>query len=453
MRVGDFGEGFTWGVASAAWQIEGAWDADGKTPSVWDHAGHRRRVRGGPLGDVAIDFAHRYRADIEIVRGLGFGAKRLSFAWPRIIPGGTGRPSPAGIAFYDRIIDACLEASIEPWFTLYHWDLPQRLHERGGWANRDVVGWFGEYADACAAAFGDRVRHWMVFNEPNIHALHLSSGIFDRFGLHLRRYFTAAHHMNLATAEGGRRLRDALPAGADVGTTHQVMPFRPWGRADPWQRRALRAYEAIVNGIFLDPLGGRGYPWGASGLADRHLRRVVRDGDEELATHRFDFLGIQYYWPPHLRRAPIPGLWGVPTAAPGRRGQQVRTALRWPVEPRGLGVALRRYAGHPVADRLVVTENGAAFEDRVETVSGERRVHDGLRTWFYASHLAEVLAARREGVPVDGYFCWSYADNIEWALGAGPRFGLVHVDYDDDLRRTPKDSARWFQRFLAGAEV
>ena len=446
MHVDDFGADFTWGVASAAWQIEGAWDAEGKSPSVWDHAAHHRRVRGGPVSDVAIDFYHRFDEDLALTADLGFGATRLSLSWPRILPDGTGRPSAAGLAFYDRVVDAALARGLTPWLTLYHWDLPHVLHQRGGWADRRIVDWFGEYAQVCADALGDRVRHWMVFNEPNMHALQLLGGIFDRPGLHLRRGFRSIHHINLAIAEAARRLRAALPDEAVVGTTHQTMPFHPFAPRDRWMRRAVGAYEALCNGMFLDPLGGRGYPWEASGLLPRYLGPAVQDGDEARIAHRFDVLGVQYYYPPALRRAPLPGLWGVPRLRPPRSYPAVRTSLGWPVNPEGLGVVLRRLADHPVADRLVVTENGAAFPD--EVVDG--RVHDDLRTWYYRSHLAEVLAARQDGVPVDGYFCWSYADNIEWALGRGPRFGLVHVDYDDDLRRTPKDSARWFQRFLAG---
>ncbi|MCC5951866.1 MAG: family 1 glycosylhydrolase [Acidimicrobiia bacterium] len=447
MQRDDFGKDFTWGVASAAWQIEGAWNAHGKSPSVWDHAGHRRRVRGGAkVGDRGIDFFHRYPEDIGLIAELGFAASRFSLSWPRIIPEGTGAPNPSGLAFYDRVIDTCLEHGIEPWLTLYHWDLPLCLHERGGWANRDVIDWFADYAAVCAEAFGDRVTHWMVCNEPNMHALQILVGIFDRFGLHLRRYFTSVHHLNMAIAEAGRTLSALLPADAKVGTTHQTAPMHPFHPTSPLRRAGHDALDALCNGMFLEPLGGRGYPFAASSLLRRYLAPAVRGDDLDALSHRFDFLGIQYYYPPHVVPAPVPGLWAVPSPVPPRSYPKVRTSLGWPVEPRGLSEVLRRYSGHPVADRLVVTENGAAFPDTV--VDG--RVHDDLRIWYYRSHLAEVLAAQREGVPVDGYFCWSYADNVEWALGRTPRFGLVHIDYDDDFRRTPKDSARWFARFLAG---
>lgn len=446
MHVDDFGAGFRWGVASAAWQIEGAWDADGKSPSVWDHADHHRRVRGGPAGEVAIDAYHRFADDLALIAGLGFGANRFSLAWTRILPDGAGKPNAAGIDFYDRVIDACLERGLEPWVTLYHWDLPLSLHRQGGWADRRSIDWFAEYSATCARAFGDRVRHWLVCNEPNMHALQILGGIFDRPGVHLRRFFASVHHLNLAIAESGRVLRDELGAGHRIGTTHQVIPFHPFDGGGAVRGPGVRAFEALCNGMFLDPLGGRGYPFDASWLLRRYLQPVVRDGDLEQATHRFDLLGVQYYQPVTVVPAPIPGLWGVPSTRQPKGSPPVRTALGWGVNPAGLTEALRRCAAHPVADRLVVTENGAAFDD----VLVDGRVHDDLRTWYYRTHLEAVLEAKRDGVPVDGYFCWSYADNIEWALGAKPRFGLLYVDYDDDLRRYPKDSARWFSRFIAG---
>lgn len=455
MHRDDFGDTFTWGVASAAWQIEGAWDSDDKSPSIWDHADHHHKVAGGPVGDVAIDFAHRYPEDLALVAELGFDAKRLSLSWPRIIPDGIGRRSDAGIAFYRTILEACRANGLEPWVTLYHWDLPRSLHERGGWSNREIVEWFAAYAEAAADAFGDLVTHWMVANEPSMHALHHLLGFFDRTPS-LARYVRVAHHQNLAIAEAARRMRTVLGDDAVIGTTHATMPIWTRRSDNRWGRRSVRAWDAILNRMFLDPLGGLGYPWGEAPLIERTLAKVVRDGDEAAAGHRFDFLGIQYYQPQVIRSVPIPGVWGlpIPPVRPPKGFEPVKTAMGWVVRPGGLGDVLRRWADHPVADRLVVTENGAAFDDTlIVERDGTRRVHDSLRTWYYRTHLAEVASAVADGVPVDGYFAWSYADNIEWVLGRRPRFGLVHVDYDADLRRTPKDSALMFRRLLAGAQV
>jgi beta-glucosidase len=455
MHRDDFGPDFTWGVASAAWQIEGAWDADGKTPSIWDHAGHHHKVSGGPVGDVAIDFAHRYPEDLGLISSLGFDASRISLSWPRLIPSGTGAVEPRGVEFYERILDASRDRGVEPWVTIYHWDLPRSLHERGGWSNRDSVEWFADYAEAVAGALGDRITRWMIANEPSMHALHHLIGCFD-LTPSLRRYARVGHHQTLAIAEAARRIRGVLGPDAVIGTTHQCMPVWPDEGLGPWAERGRRAYEAVLNGMFLDPLGGLGYPWGDAPLVDRALRSVVRDGDEDLATHRFDFLGVQYYQPLLLKRAPIPGLWAlpIPPIRPPKGLAPVKTGIGWLVQPEGLGNVLRRYADHPVADRLVVTENGAAFDDvLVHDADGTPRVHDSLRTWYYRLHLAEVAKAIADGLPIDGYFAWSYADNIEWALGRKPRFGLVYVDYEDDLRRIPKDTALWFKRFLAGDTV
>ncbi|MBS1849235.1 MAG: family 1 glycosylhydrolase [Actinobacteria bacterium] len=455
MHRDDFGTDFTWGVASAAWQIEGAWDSHDKTPSIWDHAGHHRRVSGGAVGDDAIDFAHRFRDDLALVASLGFGAKRLSLSWPRLIPGGTGEVSSRGVEFYREVFESCRTNGLEPWVTLYHWDLPRSLHERGGWATRDAVEWFADYAESVASVLGDVVGRWMIANEPSMHALHHLLGVFDRTPS-LTRYVRVAHHQTLAIAEAARRMRKVLGEDAVIGTTHQALPIWIRNENTAWGSRASRAWDTAMNRMFLDPLGGLGYPWGEAPLIDRVLRTVVRDGDEDAATHRFDFLGVQYYQPQVVKRAPIPGLWAlpIPPLRPPKSFQPVTTAMGWVVEPSGLSDVLRRWAGHPVAERLVVTENGAAFRDELTVdAEGNRRVHDALRTWYYRTHLAEVASAIADGVPVDGYFAWSYADNIEWMLGRKPRFGLVYVDYDNDLQRTPKDSALWFQRFLSGIDV
>ena len=455
MHRDDFGPNFTWGVASAAWQIEGAWNADDKTPSVWDHADHHGKVAHGPVGDVAIDFANRYDDDLALVADLGFDAKRLSLAWPRLIPSGTGALSEAGVAFYRRILEACRAQGLQTWLTLYHWDLPQSLHERGGWSNRDVVEWFANYAHTAAETFGDLVDVWMVANEPTMHGLHHALGFFDRTPS-LARYVRVVHHQNLAIAEGGRRMRAVLGDDAKIGTTHASMPIHVRRPDTPAGERALRAWDVVFNRIVLDPLGGLGHPWGEAPLVDRVLRKVYRDGDDKLATHRFDFLGIQYYQPQTVLALPIPGLRGIPWAPirPPKGFEPVKTDMGWVVKPSGLGDVLRRWADHPIADRLVVTENGAAFADTLtHDADGTPRVHDDLRTWYYRTHLDQVRGAIADGVPVDGYFAWSYADNIEWVYGRRPRFGLVYVDYEDDFRRVPKDTALWFKRLLAGDDV
>ncbi len=448
MRAADFGTDFTWGVASAAWQVEGAWDLHGKRPSVWDEAGRRGRIAGGRVGDDAIDFYHRYPEDIALIKELGFGANRFSISWPRIMGDGDGPPNQKGIDFYHRVIDACLEAGIEPWATVHHWDMPQALYAKGGWGQRAVIEPFARLAEVCADAFGDKVKHWMVFNEPASVASHLLIGGYGRRGLYPRHTLRCVHHMNLATAEAGRRMRAILPAGSQIGTTNIITLARPYEPTDERTRRRKAAIEALTSDMFIDPAGGLGYPFEKNRLL-RWMEPAILDGDLEAATFRFDFMGLQYYGPLVLKPTGIPLVGAIPSFSLPDPEVKLRSDIGIPADPEGLYHVLRRYAAHPAADRLHVTESGLGLRDRVH--DGE--IHDDVRIWYVREHLRSVLRAKQEGVPVDGFFHWSYADNIEWFFGRRPRFGLVYVDYDDGFRRIPKQSARWFQGFLAGAEA
>lgn len=451
-RASDFGDGFTWGVAHASYQVEGAWDADGKGPSIWDEFTHRRgllgrsRIRDGSTGDVACDFYHRYREDTALVARLGFRAQRFSVSWPRVLPEGTGRANPAGLDFYARVVDACLEAGVEPWVTLYHWDLPQALQARGGWANRDVLGWFEEYVALVARALGDRVRHWMVFNEPlSFTILGYLAGAHAPGVRSPMAFLRAVHHVNLCQAVGARVLRD-LARGAAVGTTQYFAPILPW-RDGALFEPARRAVDALVNRLYVEPNLGLGYPTRDLPLARWIGRRIARPGDEQAIRVDWDFLGAQYYTRLRALPLPIPWLRGAPLFGRDFRRYDV-TSTGWEVQPDGLYEVLSRLHGYGRFARLVVTENGASFADRLE---GDR-VRDPRRIAFYEDHLAQVLRARREGVPVDGYFCWSLTDNFEWADGYVPRFGLVYVDYPTQ-RRIVKDSGRWWRAWLAGETV
>ena len=445
----DFGDGFTWGVATAAYQIEGAWDADGKGPSVWDEFTHGRgplglrRIKDGATGDVATDSYHRFEEDIALVAAMGFGAYRFSISWPRVMPDGTGAVNAAGLDYYSRVVDACLAAGVEPWVTLYHWDLPAALERRGGWTNREIVGWFSDYVSVVVAALGDRVRHWMVFNEP------LSFTMLGYLlGAHApgRRgpaaFCAAAHHVNLATAEGARAARAASPrSDASIGTTQYLSPVLASG-VGPLAGIAERSADALVNRLFLEPNLGLGYPWDDCGLL-RGIKRHHRPGDDELATIDLDFLGVQYYTRLRAPWLPIPGIWTIPHFGQDR-GCEL-TSMGWEVRPEGLGMVLDRVHAYSAYDRVVVTESGASFDE--ELVDG--RVHDNRRIAYFQRHLGELRATIDRGVPVEGYFCWSLLDNFEWTFGYRPRFGLVHVDYATQ-QRVVKDSGRWFARLLGG---
>jgi len=445
-RRSDFGAGFRWGVASAAYQIEGAWDADGKGPSIWDTFSHRRRwpvptVRAGENGDVACDFYHRYAEDVHLAAGLGFDVKRFSVSWPRVLPAGTGAVNAKGLDFYSRVVDACLENGLEPWVTLYHWDLPQALQDRGGWANRDVLGWFGEYVGVIASHLGDRVKRWMVFNEPlSFCAGGYLIGIGAPGIVSRRRFLASVHHVNLCQAVGASVLRDRV-AGAVVGTTHVTLPILATGTS-PRHLRAQRTLDAALNRVYVEPNLGLGYP-----VADcsflRPVERFFRAGDEAAVRVDFDFVGAQYYtrvWAPPL---PVPWLGTLPYPGRNHRRYEIN-ALGQTMQPDGLHESLVRLHAYGRFPSIVVTENGTAVPD---TLEGER-VYDLRRIGYFRRHLAEVLRARRDGVPVDGYFVWSLLDNFEWAEGYAARFGIVYTDYPTQ-RRIVKDSGLWFRGLLA----
>ncbi|GAA4409202.1 GH1 family beta-glucosidase [Fodinibacter luteus] len=443
------GPDFTWGVATAAFQIEGSPTADGKGPSIWDTFTHQRDrhgrtpVKDGSTADVATDSYRRYAEDIALVKALGFGAYRFSLSWPRIMPAGIRPVNRRGLDHYARVVDACLEAGVEPWVTLFHWDLPQALEDRGGWTARDTVHRYCDYVTVVAEALGDRVDHWMLFNEPlNIVISGHVTGAMAPGRRSLPAYFAALHHVNLATGLGSRALRAADP-DATVGTTHYLSP--PIGSGPgPLARVAERAADAVLNRAFLEPLLGLGYPWRESPLL-LGVRPFIRDGDTTDAVADLDFLGVQYYTRLRAPFLPIPGLWTVPRFGGAEHGHEL-TSLGWEIIPEGLGLALDAVHAYGAFRRIVVTEGGASFPEQL--VSG--RVHDHRRIDYYARHLAQVAAARARGVPVDGYFAWSLLDNFEWAEGLTPRFGLVHVDFETQAR-TIKDSGYWFAEQLGGS--
>ncbi len=438
---GDFGSDFTWGVAHASYQVEGAWDADGKGPSIWDTFTERpRKIRDGSDGKVACDFYHRYAEDTALVADLGFDAQRFSISWPRVLPDGTGRVNRAGLDFYSRVVDACLAEGVQPWVTLYHWDLPEALQRRGGWADRSVVGWFEEYVGVVADALGDRVKDWMIFNEPCSFLLGgYLSGIHAPGVRSLRKFLAATHHVNLCQAVGAEAVRARVP-DAKVGTTHIVTPMRT-KVDDERSRRGAAVLDAFANRVYVEPGFGLGYPIDDAPLL-KGIERYQLPGDDDAVRVEWDFLGVQYYQRLLAKPVPVPLLRAVPWPTKDHRNYEI-TAMGWEVQPDGLHEALARVHAFDPSLRLLVTENGAAFPDHLE---GDR-VHDERRTAFYRAHLEQVLRAKADGIPVDGYFCWSLMDNFEWAEGYTARFGLTYVDFATQ-ERIVKDSGHWFQSFL-----
>lgn len=437
------GDDFVWGVSTSAYQCEGAHRADGKGPSIWDEFSQRKgSIYGGHNANDACDFYNRYHSDLKMVSELGIRNFRTSISWPRIFPLGSGKVNAAGVDFYQRLIDRCLELGITPWLTLYHWDLPLELSRKGGWTNRAVLGWFEEYAQICAQYFGDRVKHWMVLNEPMVFT---GAGYF--FGIHapgrknLNEFLASAHHAALAQAVGGRVLR-CLVSNAEIGTTVSCAQVTPWRQTEADFRAALKV-DALLNRLFVEPMLGMGYPLDA--LKGLHvIEKYVQTGDEDRMRFDFDFLGIQCYTREVVRYSVFTPLLRAKVVAHEKRGG-ARTDMNWEVFPETIYNMIMKYSQYAGIKKIIVTENGAAFPDNAEGSI----VRDPARMNFLDDHIKQVVRARLDGGKVDGYFVWTLLDNFEWAEGFRPRFGLIYVDFKTQ-RRVIKSSALWYSELING---
>ncbi|MEU0638180.1 GH1 family beta-glucosidase [Streptomyces albidoflavus] len=431
--------GFTWGVATAAYQIEGAVAEDGRAPSIWDTFSHTPgKVAGGDTGDVACDHYHRWPEDLALMKRLGVDSYRLSIAWPRVHPQGDGPVNEAGLAFYDRLVDALLEAGITPNVTLYHWDLPQALQDRGGWPARETAEHFAAYASTVAERLGDRVSRWATLNEPLCSAWigHLEGtmapGLRD-----IDAAVKASYHLLLGHGLAAQAVRAASPH-AKIGIVNNLSTVHAATDSEADQA-AARRMDGHTNRWWLDPVHGRGFP------AD--MREVYgvdlpeRPGDLDTIAQRLDWIGLNYYFPAVVADdpdAPHPHIRTV------RREGVPRTGMDWEIEAGGLEELLLRLTREYGAQSIYVTENGSAFPD---TVAPDGSVHDPERTAYLQDHLAACARAARAGAPVDGYYAWSLLDNFEWAYGYDKRFGLVHVDYPTQ-RRTLKTSGHTYARLI-----
>jgi beta-glucosidase len=444
-----FPPGFVWGAATSAYQIEGAADADGRGPSIWDTFSRvPGRVLGGDTGDVAADHYHRWREDVALMARLGLSAYRFSIAWPRIQPAGRGPVNLTGVEFYSRLVDELREHGITPVATLYHWDLPQPLQDGGGWGHRDTARRFAEYAALMADALGDRVDVWTTLNEPWCSAfLGHASGEHAPGDTDPALAFRAAHHLLLAHGMGVQALRASLPAAAQVSLTLNFAQVRGAGAAD-----AVRRVDGLANRLFADPVLRGRYPADVqadtAGLTDWSF---VRADDLAVIATPIDLLGVNYYAPTHVAGHPKPAAPAARTPWPACETVDFRdpglptTAMGWPIDGTGLYDLLvrlhRDYPGVPLA----VTENGAAFDDEVDAAG---RVDDGDRVAYLREHLSGCRRAIADGVDLRGYFVWSLLDNFEWAYGYSRRFGIVHVDYATGTR-VPKRSAYWYRDVIA----
>ncbi|MDB5059211.1 MAG: beta-glucosidase, partial [Chloroflexi bacterium] len=435
--------GFLWGAATAAYQIEGAANEDGRGESIWDRFSHTPgKVVNGDTGDVACDHYHRTREDIAILREIGVDAYRFSISWPRIIPGGTGSTNDAGLDFYDRLVDDLLAAGITPFVTLYHWDLPQALQDRGGWANRETVDAFKAYTDVVSRRLGDRVRNWITHNEPwcvaflgNLVGNH-APGLTD-----LQTAISVAHHVLLSHGVSVPVIRDNSVPGAQVGITLNLNHVEPLTTSDADQAAAHRD-DLKSNRWFLDPVFRGEYP---REMVDRYeqlgVMAPIQAGDLECMAAPIDFLGVNNYFRTLVKAGP---------KGDGSDDEHVKpadgsyTAMGWEVWPDALRSLLVRLHRDYQPQRLYVTENGAAYADEVST---DGHVHDVARTDYIRGHIRAVQRATAEGAPVAGYFVWSFLDNFEWAEGYSKRFGIVYVDYPTQ-RRILKDSALYYSKAI-----
>jgi beta-glucosidase len=440
-----FPKGFIWGVATSAYQIEGAWNKDGKGESIWDRFSHTPgKIAHGDTGDIACDHYHRWREDVALMKELGLHAYRFSISWPRLLPESRGRVNDAGLDFYSRLVDGLLEATSEPFITLYHWDLPQALQDQGGWPVRATAEAFVEYVDLVTRRLGDRVKHWITLNEPYVSAM---VGYLE--GRHapghsdLDEALAAAHHLLLAHGWTVPVIRRNSP-GAQVGITLNLSGQTPASpsaadRAAAWQQ------DGIKNRWFLDPLSGRGYP---ADIVQHYGNPMdfVQAGDLEAIAAPLDFLGVNYYARGVVRNSVVPEAENAPrTVFPNPE----RTEMGWEVYPEGLYEILGRVHFDYRFPALYVTENGAAYLDQI---GPNGQVDDPLRVAFLKEHLAAAAQAIAAGVPLRGYFAWSLMDNFEWAHGYSKRFGLIYVDYPTQ-QRILKTSAHWYRRVIAANAV
>jgi beta-glucosidase len=438
----DFGDDFIWGVSTSALQTEGAYNLHGKGVSIWDvFVTQKNRILNNDNHFSASDFYTNYKQDIDLIKQMGIANFRFSLSWTRIIPDGTGEINQAGLDFYHKVIDYCLENGIQPFITLYHWDLPQALEIEGGWANRNILEWFQDYVAVCVDEFKNKVKYWMVLNEPMVFT---GAGYF--LGLHapgrkgFKNFIPAMHHAVLCQAIGYRTIKDIDPE-AIVGTTFSCSYITPHSLSHKDVLAAKRV-DALLNRLFIEPSLGLGYPEDTLPFL-RKLKAYVMKGDMELMKVSFDFIGIQNYtrevvahtiFTPHIHARIIPA----------DKRKVFYTSMDWEVYPEAIFQMILKFQNYDGVKKILITENGASFPD--EVVDGE--VNDDRRTHFIRSYLEQVLRAKQSCDKLKGYFVWSLTDNFEWSEGLKQRFGLVHIDYATQ-KRTIKNSGKWYGDFLS----
>lgn len=442
----EFGHNFIWGVSAAAYQIEGAHNKDGKGPSIWDvFAATKGKILNNENANVACDFYNRYHADILLMKTMNIPNYRFSLSWSRIMPHGTGKVNMHGVAFYNNVIDFCLEQGIEPWITLYHWDLPYALEQNGGWTNRNIINWFSDYVFFCIKTFGDRVKNWMILNEPMVFT---GGGYF--LGIHapgkkgLTNFLSAMHHAAMCQAEGGRIAR-SYNSLLKIGTTFSCSHIEPLKNNEADKVAAIKA-DALLNRSFIEPLLGLGYPITDLKLLQR-LEQFVKDGDESKLHFEMDFIGLQNYTREIVAHSFFMPFIKARIISADKRNA-LRTLMNWEIHPPCIYNILKKYSAYKAIKEIIITENGAAFKDEITN----EKILDEARKEYLQNHISQVLKAKKEGVNVNGYFVWSFTDNFEWAEGFYPRFGIVYVDFPSQ-KRIIKLSGHWYSNFLQGNQA
>jgi len=444
LSAGAFGKKFQWGVAIAAAQNEGAYNSDGRGQSIWDVFAKRQgKIKGNAKPYDACDFYYRYKDDLLLVKALGFNVFRFSFSWSRIFPEGIGRVNKEGVAFYHKIIDECLLLGLTPFVTLYHWDLPQALQKEGGWTSIHMLKWFSRYVTFCAEEFGDRVKNWIILNEPmGFTSLGYMLGKHAPGKTGLDHFFPAIHNAALAQAEGGRLIRK-LVAHAYIGTTFSCSEVVPYTQRKE-DIAAAKRMDILLNRLFIEPTLGRNYPHEDFPLMDKlHMHSKAWKYTKQMQFD-FDFIGIQNYFSLTVKHnSLIPYIQASEVKAVTRKVPH--TALGWEINAASFYRMLKRYWNYGGVKEIIVSENGACFKDSLQNGV----VHDAQRINYFQQYLTSMHKAKMEGANISGYFAWTLMDNFEWNEGYNARFGLIHVDFKTQLR-TIKDSGYWWRNFLAG---
>lgn len=435
IKASDFGNDFLWGVAVAAAQIEGASDKYGKGPSIWDTFAKKP--------GNACDFYHRFREDLALVKFLNFKVFRFSISWPRLLPFGSGLINQEGIKFYHEVIDECLKLDIVPYITLYHWDLPEALEQEGGWASFSVNGAFNSFVELCGREYGDKVKNWIVMNEPfGFTSLGYMLGIHAPGQTGLTNFFTAVHHAAIAQADGGRILRSEV-SSANIGTTFSCSEIIPFTDSDADQLAAKRM-DSLVNRLFIEPLLGMGYPTADWEVLEKFAIKHSTWRHTTRLTFDFDYIGLQNYFPLTVKyNAFVPVLQAWEVKAKTRK--KPFTAMGWEVNAKSFYNIIKQFAAYPQIKKLMITENGAAYKD---ILGSDGKVHDQERIAYFEQYLTALLELKKEGFSITGYMAWTLMDNFEWAEGFDKRFGLIYTNFKTQ-ERTVKDSGYWFKEFLS----